>query len=215
MFYVGIGSTLTRPFSKDRGPCWRRYVRKHGAPDIEILDQDLEEHIAKARERELIAYYRRRRDGGSLVNITAGGDDQPMQYAEVRTKVSAALKGRSFTIETREKMSVSAQKRGMWRAWEGSARKRATGYNPMKSLETRRKVSLLTRGRKKSTRLCLLNGLVHSKPVDQWRSDGLFMGRWPNLRSVGRAFQCSAANIGMAAAGRTQTACGYVWTWAV
>ena len=76
IFYIGIGKTYNRAYSKSgRNRYWRNIVNLTGY-DVEILYHDCSEEFAKNKEKELIKLLGRKcYKSGSLVNITDGGDD--------------------------------------------------------------------------------------------------------------------------------------------
>lgn len=82
IFYVGKGSRLKedRPFkrafdeSNGRSNFWKGVVSKAGGRVVEIVGVLPTEEGAFVLEKALIRHYRRRSDGGTLVNLTEGGD---------------------------------------------------------------------------------------------------------------------------------------------
>lgn len=79
VFYVGKG-TYTKKHkyerahtSDSRNPHWKRIANKHGYT-VEIISHFDIEQDAFTLEKEMIARYGRRIDGGSLCNMTLGGD---------------------------------------------------------------------------------------------------------------------------------------------
>ena len=74
VFYVGMGNKY-RPYSKDRSVFWKRYVKKHGEPVIEIVESNLTKRDACESEIALIELIGRRdKRKGSLVNLSDGGE---------------------------------------------------------------------------------------------------------------------------------------------
>lgn len=87
VFYVGLGkkndnwralgafkSEYRRAFTKDHRNIWWRRIAEISGFDVEII-MDLEsEAQAVEKEVEMIAIYGRRSDGGTLVNLTIGGE---------------------------------------------------------------------------------------------------------------------------------------------
>jgi DNA-binding XRE family transcriptional regulator len=91
-FYVGIGNTTDRARSKiKRNKHWYSIVNKTDY-EIEILYDDISWEEAKEKEIELISLYKRKTNGGTLCNMTDGGDGSI---------------GCKHTIEAIEKMSRS------------------------------------------------------------------------------------------------------------
>ena len=74
VFYVGIGNEK-RPYWKfKRNKFWNSVVNKYPNYTIEIINTDLNWETACHIEKELIREYGRKCDGGTLCNITLGGD---------------------------------------------------------------------------------------------------------------------------------------------
>ncbi len=74
IFYVGMGAKY-RPYSKDRSIFWKRYVKKHGSPTIEIVESNITKKDAWESEIALIELIGRRdKRKGTLVNLSDGGE---------------------------------------------------------------------------------------------------------------------------------------------
>lgn len=121
VFYVGKGTrTKKKQYErayviKKRGAFWNSIVSKAGYT-VELVADFFVESDAFAMERDLIAFYGRRVDGGTLCNLTAGGDGHaglsPSQ--ETRAKLRAAVAGplhpnwgKALSAETCKKKSES------------------------------------------------------------------------------------------------------------
>ena len=74
-FYIGIGKTLKRAYSKaNRNIHWKRII-EHSSYDVEIIVNNITWEEACEKETELIRFYGRRDLGmGPLVNMTNGGE---------------------------------------------------------------------------------------------------------------------------------------------
>jgi hypothetical protein len=96
VFYVGIGNTDKRAFSKHgRNKYWKHIVEKVGY-SVNIIINDATYDEAKEIEKYLIAFYGRKDMGlGSLVNMTDGGDGVVGVICsnQTRQKLSAVNKG--------------------------------------------------------------------------------------------------------------------------
>ena len=106
VFYIGIGSgnpnkyrrgKYHRAYRMDRLPHWRNIVAKT-AYEVEIMLDDISWEDAKKKEIEFIALYKRICDGGTLVNLTIGGDGQ------LGLSRPAWNKGVKMRPESKEKM---------------------------------------------------------------------------------------------------------------
>lgn len=119
VFYVGKGTfTAKRQYKRAhsrerRGPHWRRIVTKAGAPIVEIVAVTVREALAFAIERAFIALYRRTCDGGTLCNVTLGGEGTAGHSPSetTRAKMSMAATGKRRTAAQR--MAVSLAQRGV------------------------------------------------------------------------------------------------------
>jgi hypothetical protein len=93
VFYVGIGLTADRAFSKEgRSDFWKRVIAKTSY-EIEILFEDITWEEACLKEIEFIALYGRK-PTGSLVNLTAGGEGFSASHSSLsKAKISESKKG--------------------------------------------------------------------------------------------------------------------------
>lgn len=128
VFYVGQGKVnplfkFKRAYNTtSRTKMWRNVSNKHGYR-IEIVAENLTKEQADAYERFWITSFGRRdKKEGLLVNLTDGGDANPgrtpwnkgvkgsnrgptePKSPEHRAKLSASLKGKSLSEETKAKM---------------------------------------------------------------------------------------------------------------
>lgn len=110
VFYVGIGKTIRRAYSKEcRNNHWHNIVNKVGY-EIDILIEGLTWDEACTMETDLIKKYGRNDLGeGSLVNMTDGGEGtlNRILSEESKRKIGLASIGRQFDKNARKKMSES------------------------------------------------------------------------------------------------------------
>lgn len=106
VFYVGIGQKRRAHESGGRNIIWNNYVKKHGKPVVEIVKSELKKEDAYYWELFYVALYKRKKDGGTLVNITAGGEDNPMHHEHIRSKVALSNTGKKASAETKLKQSL-------------------------------------------------------------------------------------------------------------
>jgi len=108
VFYVGIGKTEHRAYSKNkRNQHWKNIAKKVGYT-INIIHKDIDWNKACQIEKSLILKYGRINLGlGNLVNMTDGGDGVfgLVHSEESRHKISEASKGRTHSDEAKQKMS--------------------------------------------------------------------------------------------------------------
>lgn len=76
VFYIGIGSTLKRPYeTKGRNKYWKNKVKKYPNYEVQILKTGLTKEEACELETILISWYKRADCcEGTLVNLTDGGE---------------------------------------------------------------------------------------------------------------------------------------------
>lgn len=106
-FYVGIGVSTQRAYSKThRNAHWKSIVAKSDYR-IDILFDEIEYEEAKEKEREFIALYGRKEDGGYLCNITLGGDGVLgiKHTKEARLKMGAPNKGKTLSDWHKQRIS--------------------------------------------------------------------------------------------------------------
>lgn len=108
IFYVGIGQSERRAneMKSGRNIYWLRYVAKYGRPIVEIVHNGLSKDEACRLEIHYIGMFKKKIDGGMLVNLSNGGEISSLgvkRSAEVRARISAAQIGRIPSDETREK----------------------------------------------------------------------------------------------------------------
>lgn len=111
VFYVGKGMGYRHQDKNNRNKHWNNVVSKHGLV-VEIVRQFEIEADALSHERELIGFYRS--CGTVLSNYTDGGEGQSgiSPSPETRAKLSAALKGGTWTDKQRNAFEASTHKRG-------------------------------------------------------------------------------------------------------
>ena len=136
VFYVGIGKTSSRAFSKNnRTKYWKNIVNKVSY-SVNIIHKDIDWENACKIEKLLIEKYGRKDLGlGNLVNMTDGGNGTfgLIMSEETRQKMSEAKKGKTRSEETRQK--ISEAKKG----------KISNMLGKKLSEETRHKMSLVQR----------------------------------------------------------------------
>ena len=126
-FYIGIGKHIERAYSKsNRNNHWNSIINKTDYK-VEILFDEIEYDYAKIKEIEFISLYKRKIDGGTLCNITLGGEGalgiKHTEEAKIKMSIPNRGKiiseehkkiiskfhtGRKHTQEAKEKMSKNA-----------------------------------------------------------------------------------------------------------
>lgn len=133
-FYIGIGKDINRAYSvTHRNKHWGSIVGKTSY-EIDILFDDITYEFAKEKEKEFIELYKRKEDGGTLCNITKGGDGvlglshteeakkkmgEPNRGKTIsewhKKRISELHTGRFHSEETKKKMSESAKGKSIGR----------------------------------------------------------------------------------------------------
>lgn len=115
IFYVGIGNKK-RPYWKyKRNVFWKNIVDKYPDYIIEIIYENISWEEACIIEKDLIKLYGRKCDGGTLCNITLGGDgsyglihnDETRELLRNKSKSNKNCVGFKHTDNTRFNMSQS------------------------------------------------------------------------------------------------------------
>ena len=117
-FYIGIGLNTKRAYSKThRNAHWNSIVGKTDY-EVEILFDGINYEYAKIKEKEFIALYKRKQDGGLLCNLTLGGDGVLgiIHTDEAKKKMGAPNKGK--TISNLQKQRTSDFHKGRKRSEE-------------------------------------------------------------------------------------------------
>jgi hypothetical protein len=148
VFYVGIGLEEKRAYQKKfRNSHWKNIAKKHGY-SVSILHKDISWEDACEIEKSLISKYKRKCDGGSLCNITIGGDGVVgVAWTEDhKRKISEGNKGKTRTEEQR--MNISRGRTGI-----------------VFSQEHRKNISAGKVGKKLPLETCLKMSNSRKKPV--------------------------------------------------
>jgi hypothetical protein len=124
-FYIGIGSSKARCYTKQtRNSHWHNIINK-SEYRVDIIFDELSLEEAKQKEKEFIALYGKKVNGGTLVNLTDGGDgcwgykatDEQLEKRIKRMTENNHFKGKKHTPESLEKMRLA--KLGTKRPKEG------------------------------------------------------------------------------------------------
>ena len=138
VFYVGKGKGRRAYVANrhHRSEWWIRVVEKCGGFTVQFLAVDISEQDAFQKEKQAIADYRAQ--GVRLVNMTDGGDGSSGAKRSERWKtlMSAVHKGKTTSLEVRQKISASVRALGYTHSDEAKAKmsevhkghKRSLGY---------------------------------------------------------------------------------------
>jgi len=133
-FYIGISNRNEHNFARaycktpqHRNKFWLNVINKTKY-EVEILFENVSYEFAKQKEIEFINLYKRRSEGGTLTNLTYGGDGVlglknpklsernknglwtgKKHSTESKIKISLGNKGKVFSQSTKDLMSKSAK----------------------------------------------------------------------------------------------------------
>lgn len=173
IFYIGIGSEIKRAYNfNGRNNLWKKYVKKYGKPNVEILHDNLKPQIAYAWEIFYIKLFLKKSDGGVLTNLSDGGEHSSKgrrHSEETKQKLSKAKLGKRvanvdekgrllrkqratgviFSEERKKKISEKRKLRVGWTHTEATKVKMSkSALGKPKKEETKRKLSEAKKGKK-------------------------------------------------------------------
>lgn len=121
-FYIGIGKHIERAYSKsNRNNHWNSIINKTDYK-VEILFDEIEYDYAKIKEIEFISLYKRKIDGGTLCNITLGGEGALGIKHTEEAKIKMSIPNRGKIISEEQKRKVSEFHKGRKRSEETKRR---------------------------------------------------------------------------------------------
>jgi hypothetical protein len=121
-FYIGIGKHIERAYSKvNRNNHWNSIINKTDY-EVEILFDEIEYDYAKIKEIEFISLYKRKIDGGTLCNITLGGEGALGIKHTEEAKIKMSIPNRGKIISEEQKRKVSEFHKGRKRSEETKKR---------------------------------------------------------------------------------------------
>ncbi len=143
-YYVGMGRP-ERPFAKHAHRKDKGDFKPNSNDKIKILHSNLTIEKAFELEIEYIALYKRKCDGGTLINLTIGGEGAK-HNEETKEKLRNYRLGSVHSEETKKKMSFSRKnkKRNPESTLKSWNTKKKNGYKV--SDETKQKLSLSHKG---------------------------------------------------------------------
>lgn len=164
LFYVGIGKTEKRAYSKhSRNKHWLHITNKTQYR-VSIIETGLSWEEACAKEKELIKKYGRKIEGGLLTNLTLGGDGNTSPRTEgTRKKIADSGKGKLSKRKGKVFEDWYTEEEARAKRKQVSARLSGTGnpmYGRVRSEETREKIRTKLKGRKLSEERALKNKLA-------------------------------------------------------
>jgi hypothetical protein len=215
VFYVGIGKTKKRAYSKNqRSKFWKNIVNKHDY-SVVIVESDITWSDACEIEKILINQFGRRDNNtGILVNMTDGGDGNNNQICtdETRAKMSKTRKGRKYTKEHR--LAISNGQRSMKHTKERVAKNRLAHLGKKHTEETKKKLSKINKGKivseETKEKLSIINSEYNYQKYDK---DDNFIQEYKSmylaLKSINKKSPSNCINNNIL--GYSKTAGGYIW----
>lgn len=159
-FYIGIGKDVKRAFSKNqRSKHWKSIINKT-AYEVEILFHDLDWEQAKEKEKEFIALYGKKENGGVLINRTDGGDGALGLILSEEQLFKRGLSIKSSWTDARKKeysLKMMGKKNNFYgkKHNEETKKRMSINNNPRKTLtkEHIEKIRIANTGKKRSQEL--------------------------------------------------------------
>ena len=194
-YYVGIGKKK-RPFAKHAHRSHNIDFKPKNNDQILIIHQDITNEEAKKLEIEYIAKFKRKCDGGILINLTVGGDGRNGDKAteETKRKMSAAHKGKIIKPESISKMLETRIANGSYKHSE----------------ETKKKLSESLKG--------IFAGSKNpaSRAILAFDKDGNFIAEYKTAREAAEALNIGQCwkHIPAVCKGDRKHTCGYVFKYA-
>lgn len=164
LFYVGIGKTEKRAYSKhSRNKHWIHITNKTQYR-VAIVETGLSWEEACIKERELIKKYGRKVEGGLLTNLTEGGDGNTSpRTQETRKKISDSGKGKRSSKKGKTYKDWYSEEEEKLKKQQISLRTSGAGnsmYGKVRSQETKDKIRAKLKGKKVSEEQALSNRTV-------------------------------------------------------
>lgn len=163
------------------------------------------------REQYYINLYNTFKNG---YNETSGGGQNTEISDETRKKISDSLKGekhpmygKTLSKETREKIGKGNKGKTPW-----NKGKKHWNKGKIVSDETKEKMRQVHLGKTHSDEAKeKMRKAKHSKQVDQYSLDGVFIQSFVSLSNIKKQLGYSIGNIGECCNGKRKTAYGFIW----
>lgn len=143
-FYVGKGTLRRANSLKQRNPYYLATVKKYGVDNIVVNSFECDSE-GDAFELEMFLIECLKESGVKLTNCTDGGEGASghVHSEEVRARISEIHKGKTVSVETREKLSKTGKNISL----ETRAKMSAVGRRRTYSAETLEKMSASNKGK--------------------------------------------------------------------
>jgi group I intron endonuclease len=186
-------------------------IQKYGWDNIkhEILITGLTEDEAKAKEKELIAYYDCMSPNG--YNQTEGGEGCKgwKMSDEQKEKIARALKGRKRPQEIRE--FLRKRQLGKTHTKESKEKMSQSQKGRKHTPESIAKMKEIWKGRDFSKECRLKAVEVHKKPILQYSLDGEFIKEWDSATTVQNKLGIERHSIYRCLNGKSKSCAGFLW----
>jgi hypothetical protein len=196
-YYVGIGKKK-RPFAKHAHRSHNIDFKPKNNDQILIIHQDITNEEAKKLEIEYIAKFKRKCDGGILINLTVGGDGRNGDKAteETKRKMSAAHKGKIIKPESISKMLETRKANG--------------SYTPTDEARKKMSETALKTGKNKGSKN------PAAKAILAFDKNGNFIAEYETAREAAEALNIGTCwkHIPAVCKGKRKHTCGYVFKYA-
>jgi len=213
-FYIGIGKTKKRAYSKrQRNKHWNSVVDKHGY-DVEIIAEGLNWEDAVQMEIDLISKYGRHDlSMGILVNQTDGGEGNNNQIytEETKLKMSESQKGKTLSDETKKKISEALT--GRKQSPEHLEKNRLSHIGITLSEEAKEKVRQANLGKEISTETRTKLSILNSEfKYEKYTKDGELVETYDSMYLALQSINKPATYRGIYNAIKRGGSCGgFIW----
>lgn len=150
VFYIGIGKTLSRAYNKRnaRNAYWKN-IAKNGYTVEIVADNLCWEQVCIIERLLIVRYGRKDTDGGTLVNMTDGGDGISGVSDETRVKMSGKRKGQSHRQPRTDehKMKIGSRHKGKIVSTETRVKMSISRKGQKRSEETKLKMSIAAKAK--------------------------------------------------------------------
>lgn len=223
IFYVGVGSKTNRAYSNTgRNQHWHNIVNKVGY-FVEIIEEDILIETALIKEKELIEYYGKISTGGSLVNVTDGGELYAHWSGAKFTpthkhNISKGNMGKipsKETIEKLKKPKTEEHKKNISIGRIGIVFSEEHKINLSKShigqVNWNKGGNVSSEVKNKISKSLIGNSNAKTIKVFQYDLDGVFIKRWGKLSDIKTELGFCIGNISSCINGKRKKSYGFIW----
>jgi hypothetical protein len=196
VFYIGIGKTIKRAYSKVRTQYWHRIVNKHSYL-VEVIKEDLTWEEACEIEKTLIKKHGRKDlDEGNLINMTDGGEGTPNVSPETIFKRGLKTIGKKRSEQYKQEQSIRLSGKNNPNYGKFGVNHHSFGFK--QSVKSKENIKM-----------------NHKKPmsrkVSQFDKKNNKLNEYPSLTEASKVTGISVGCISYCCSGKTKTSGGYIW----